>query len=469
MSPGEWCLRLDTEDFLTPESDQALADLLRVLEERGSRAVFPLTASKLRSWLRRGRSDLVAALARQQVGYHSDTHSLHPTIAEEMAPLGWRQGQRAFAAREEAGFDLVRRHFGPPVCYTQPGGNWTAAALPVLRSWGVTLEYSEGWNSYLDFGARPCHYLGVLHWSAPVLAPKPFLSQLPQCLPRAVEQVLEGARCWKPGDPPLNVVAHPTELCTTAFWDAVNFRRGAMPPPALWRPAPLRPPLEIHEAVAAFARYLDLLREQGLRLVSLEELTARHADRAPGTRLGPAAVQALARATAADVDYRCSGGLALSAAEIAWVLVHAAVRRQEPIPQRVLEGPPEPPPPTVAGSVSRQALWQAAAALRQHLAAKGCVPTAVPLGRAAAAPAPVVRALAEALLDDGGQEFSLRPTLLAAERHVKAEADLHWDWPVFPEGFAPRGLRQQALLQCWTLKPAPLEAPVQWERWGGQP
>ncbi len=464
----EVAIRLDTEDFLTPESDMALAAILDALDRHEARATFPLVAAKLAAWERWGHDSLLLRLRRHAVGYHSATHSLHPTIAEELAPLSWSEAQTAFARREAAGFAAVAAAFGPPACWTQPGGNWTAAALPVLRGWGVAFEFSESWNSYLDFGGEPCHYAGMLHWSPPVQAPKPFLSALPGCLGPALDQIrraLDGAAA---DAPPLCIVAHPTELCTTAFWDAINFGRGHQPPGVDWRPAPLRPAQETAEALAAFDAYLGGLRALGLRFVTARELAERFPDTAAGTVVSRAEVAALADAASGGAGWVEGDRCALSAAEVLGVLCGWLANPSREAVSVAFRGGPEdaPPPGTVRGPVARPDLVAAARWCAEFMDRCGRVPPTVPMGRGAAAPADLLAAVGVALRQPRAPTLDVRPTEVVGERYVKAPARLHWDWPVFPDAFAPVGLWRQARLQAWTLKPARWHRPPP-GRWRG--
>lgn len=498
----EIAIRLDTEDFLTPESDDALTRILGILDARGIRATFPVVAEKLRTWRRRGRDDLIQRLKAHAVGFHSSTHSLHPTIAEELAPLTWEEGRTAFAARERAGFDQVAAAFGPPACWTQPGGNWTAPALAVAREWGIPMEFSEGWNSYLDVGSAPCRFAGILHWSPPVAAPKPFLSGLPGNLAEAVSAI----RAAEVGDP-LCVVAHPTELCTTDFWDAVNFARGRMPPKATWRAAPVRTPGEVDAAAAALERYLDTLRRMGATFVTAREMAERYCDIAVGVALPAAAIRQLATLWVREgkVDAAVCGGMALSASEIFGLLVHTLAAAPGPrsracagprdapaaapsLPSRAYEQPggahtPAParpsraddrpagapalpvhgydgpasalPPPRGPAEASRDAVVAAARWCAAFLAEHKRLPAAVPVGTDPVPPATFAVAAAALVADPAADRAALRPAALAPAAIVKPPARLHWDWPIFPLGFAPAGLRETAILQSWTWKPAP--------------
>lgn len=454
---AEIAIRMDTEDFLTPESDGALAAILDALDRQEATATFPVVAEKLRSWQRRGNRHLIPRLARHAVGYHSDTHSVHPTIAEELAGLSFAQGQAAFTAREAAGFAEVRAAFGALSCWTQPGGNWTAAALPVMRSFGVPMEFSEGWNSYLDVGSKPCHYGGLLHWSPPVLAPKPFLSALPTCLWPAL-QMVEQALTELPSDgPPLCVVAHPTELCTRAFWDAVNFARGQSPPPAEWQPAPLRPAVDITAATDALNRYLGELRAMGLQFVTAQDLALRYPDRAVGSVVSREEVLDIAHTSLTGANAVVRGDRALSAAEVLPLVCGALSRPAiDRWTVRFVAGPEHIPiqQAPISGPVARSSIVTAASWCERFVIEHGAVPSVIPLDRAWAAPADFLVAAAQAVLHPDREVIPIEPSSVATEAYVKAPARLHWNWPVFPEGFAPMGLWQQARSQAWTLKPA---------------
>ena len=98
------------------------------------RATFKIVGEKARVLERRGRSDVIAALKRHDIGYHSNTHSQQPTIAVYLQNAGWEDGRAEFTRREQPGVNDIKRIFGvTPVAYGQPGSAWTAQAYPALR------------------------------------------------------------------------------------------------------------------------------------------------------------------------------------------------------------------------------------------------------------------------------------------------------------------------------------------------
>src|SRR5262249_14149494 len=75
-------LWFDTEDYILPASDDAALRIASFLLSVGVKATFKIVGEKARTLERRGRQDVVAAIGRHEIGYHSNLHSQHPTPAE---------------------------------------------------------------------------------------------------------------------------------------------------------------------------------------------------------------------------------------------------------------------------------------------------------------------------------------------------------------------------------------------------
>lgn len=102
----------DTEDYLLPASDDAAMRLARIFESQGVRATFKVVGEKARVLRERGRADVIAALGRHDIGYHTDFHSVHPTPSEYSRDLGWEEGVEEFLRREGQGLRDVAEIFG---------------------------------------------------------------------------------------------------------------------------------------------------------------------------------------------------------------------------------------------------------------------------------------------------------------------------------------------------------------------
>src|SRR5687768_13863715 len=65
-------LWFDTEDYILPASDDAALRLADMLTRLKIRATFKVVGEKARTLERRGRWDVIAALKRHEIGYHSN-------------------------------------------------------------------------------------------------------------------------------------------------------------------------------------------------------------------------------------------------------------------------------------------------------------------------------------------------------------------------------------------------------------
>src|SRR5579863_5935489 len=111
-------LWFDTEDYLLPADDDATLRLATFLSGEGIRATFKVVGEKARVLERRGRTDVIEAIKKHELGFHSNLHSVHPTPAEYLSTLGWDEGMAEFERREGPGLQDLRRIFGRnPTCY----------------------------------------------------------------------------------------------------------------------------------------------------------------------------------------------------------------------------------------------------------------------------------------------------------------------------------------------------------------
>src|SRR5205823_14766686 len=68
-------LWFDTEDYILPQSDDAALRVAQILTQEGVRATFKIVGEKARTLEKRGRQDVIAALSRHDIGFHSNLHS----------------------------------------------------------------------------------------------------------------------------------------------------------------------------------------------------------------------------------------------------------------------------------------------------------------------------------------------------------------------------------------------------------
>src|SRR6516225_7031812 len=155
-------LWFDTEDYLLPASDDAALHVARFLSDEGVRATFKVVGEKARTLQRRKRDDVIAALKKHEIGFHSNFHSTQPSPALYLSNLGWDEGVAEFDRREGPGRADVERVFGvAPTYYGQPGSSWGPQSYGAMNKWGMKVYLDAG--SHVNLDARPCYYAGVLN------------------------------------------------------------------------------------------------------------------------------------------------------------------------------------------------------------------------------------------------------------------------------------------------------------------
>ncbi|HEY3442581.1 MAG TPA: hypothetical protein VGK29_17610 [Paludibaculum sp.] len=436
--PVYWLLWFDTEDYIEPASDDAALRLAQDLTRRGVRATFKIVGEKVRVLEQRKRTDVLRALAAHDIGYHSNYHSIHPTPAEYLEPMGLLDGAAEFARREEQGLRDLQRIFGiTPSCYGQPGNSWAPQANLTLRQWGVPVYMDDG--SHVAFDQQPFWYGGMLYVYN--LGPNTMRTGLddPASLDaakRKFDAAVAGLR--QRGGGVAQTYYHPTEFVTTEFWDGVNFRHGANPERSLWRLPRRRTAESSEQAYRLFLAFVDHVRQTpGVHIVTARDIPMffEPRDSAPT----PAAARRLADSIDAHDGY--------SAADLLLSLLG--------LPAGYVDGPLRRVDSNYAAVEIPRAAWlRAAAGAADFVRQARRLPDSVAIGSQRLSLPDFAATLAGAEPD--GAVVKVRRGRLDQEKRIGADAAKLYDWVIHPEGFAPEGLMEIARLQAWTLKPARL-------------
>jgi len=111
-------LNFDVEDYTTPASegiDDIPKWLAEIMSEEGATGTFFVIGEKARTLESRGRRDVIAAMAKHDIGSHTNHGSIHPTVTEQLEKAGWEDGVRLMAEQESTGIKDLERIFGVPV------------------------------------------------------------------------------------------------------------------------------------------------------------------------------------------------------------------------------------------------------------------------------------------------------------------------------------------------------------------
>jgi hypothetical protein len=461
----------DTEDYLLPASDDAAMGLARIFESQGVRATFKVVGEKARVLRDRGRTDVIAALGRHDIGYHTDFHSVHPTPSEYSRDLGWDEGVEEFLRREGPGLRDVTEIFGRnSACYGQPGSSWTPQSYGALREWKIPLYLDD--TSQLGLEGKPFWYGGILN--ALNLEGYTTRSGLD-----SDEEVAEGcrrfdevhARVLREGGGLVSIYYHPCEWVHEQFWDGVNFARGANPPRSEWRKPPQKPAEVTERWFRNFARYLEHVRTMPrVKLVTASEITASYPDRAYERPFRQGEILDVARALAKEISYVRLGDRSVSAAEAAFLLAKALTTFGErgALPEEIkLEfsfGPSGAAENFVKDLKLPWARWiEACVDLLGAREKPGRIPSVAWAGGKPVDPLDLAATLAEMVTEVGRigkapAEVRLSRGNWTVRRHIADDSPGLWGWVIFPEGFRAPRMMELAKLQSWTLKPAVLAA-----------
>ena len=459
-------LVFDVEDYITPPSGE-LDDLLKMLakvmtEERVSGTFF-LIGEKLRSLRDRGRTDVIEALGRHDLGSHINLGSIHPTLTERLESADWADGLSRMAAEEIAGIDELALLAGKPLrSLARHGGSYGPQLLTMLGKRGYPYVYSPAqlpkhhvtwFCNTLNFYEDGVVFQEAYH-SAEAL--------------RQAEARFETYLREKPGiDWAMIFQSHPCHIKTKWFWDR-NYYAGKNPPPGEWQVPEFYPEFNPEIVRRNWAAHCARLRENpDVTLATIGELAVEFGRQAEAA--GTREIEMLAlRAADCRAPFHTDR---FSAAEILDFLARAAVYRAEfgtlpaELPRRRVEGPSRMPPavPT-ARRLTPEALLRAARGVVVSVAMTGRLPSAISCGEGSIGSAGTIgistllRALGESLGSVHGGEHDILPVPAApypaAVDTVVEAVRGYRSWSCHRQDLDMGTLCRLTALQGWTLKPA---------------
>jgi glutathione S-transferase len=437
-------LWFDTEDYIEPAADDAALRIATDLENLGVRATFKVVGEKARVLEARGRRDVIRALSRHDIGYHSNFHSMQPTPALYLRDMGWFDGAAEFERRERPGLPDLQRIFGiTPSCYGQPGSSWAPQAYRALLRMGIPVYLDEG--EHVGVESQPYWFAGMLsvfhmgrYQIRPSLEDESALAQTFEKFDSAAAEL--EAR----GGGVISTYFHPTEFVTSAFWD-LNFAKGANPERSDWKNPPRRTADESERCYRILTRYVEHAKARaGLRFVTARQLPLLYESDLP--RVSDRAK--IAQHMAERQTFLVTDEAVLSAADMLQVLLGMDVA--------VVEGPAVRSETTDHDKeIPRAAFEHAKNQARGIIRTNRRLPAEVWIGSKTLSLADFAATLAA---DDGvSATVALRKGNPEMEKYIATDATGVFRWPIHPEGFSAPQLLEMARLQAWTLKPARLK------------
>ncbi|MCX6574457.1 MAG: hypothetical protein NTX99_10765 [Candidatus Aminicenantes bacterium] len=454
----------DTEDYVTPESeriDDIPKWLAETMTEEGVTGTFFVIGEKARSLEKRGRLDVIRAMARHDIGGHTDFGSIHPTVTEELEKAGWDDGVRLMAGQESAGLRELARIFGIPVTtLARHGGSYGPQLVAALGRLGAGYQGSPAnlpghdvvwFCNALNFSAQ---YAGFddAYYRDDLF--EPVFDKLKTELPDAIakSQVLA------------LFAGHPTKIRAEEFWD-LNFYGGKNTPPEAWRVPRLRPQETMATAQKNFRRMMRWLKGRD----DIEITTYRALMNVYGGQK-----EAVTRAELREIAQKTLALRALvpsddlSPAEALAGLARAILGFQKngtlPEGLEVIHplGPTEMPPtsPKVA-RLKIEDVYGLARQTEQSIMRNGALPATLQIGNARIGTGSLFALFGAVYLDlAAGRPRpaydvpAFEPYPKTNERKIVAEIEGYKTWPVHKPDLDMSRIVEFTKLQLWTLKPA---------------
>jgi len=457
-------INFDVEDYTTPASegiDDIPKWLAETMAEEGVTGTFYVIGEKARSLEARGRRDVIAAMARHDIGSHTNLGSIHPTVAEVLEKAGWEDGVASMLEREAAGFRDLERIFGVPVVTMgRHGGSYGPQLVAALARLGKGFSGSPAglpgktaawFCNTLNFSFQYGGYDDVFYRDELF---EPAFDRLKKELPE-LARTHEAVSFF---------CGHPTKIRAEQFWD-FNYYAGKNPSPAEWKTPPLRPLASMETARKNFRRLVRWLKSRD----DIEITTFRSLMDAFGGQKEVLTKAELSEIAAAALKTRtllpsedfspaeAFAGLAesIAAFEATWALP-AEVKVVRPL------GPVEMPPLEPGGSRLRLAdVCRLANAALVYIRRTGSLPFMLKFRKARIGTGSLFALFAAAYLDIRGERGRDDYELVAFEpyprTHEKACVELvqgFKSWPVHRPDLEMTKIIEQTRLQLWTLKPA---------------
>ena len=248
----------DTEDYISPEAehiDDIPKWLAETMTEEGVTGTFFVIGEKARSLEKRGRGDVIAAMARHDIGSHTNYGSIHPTVTEQLEKAGWEDGVRLMSEQESAGIRELERIFGIPVkTLARHGGSYGPQLVAALGRLGTGYQGSPA--------SLPGHdvvwFCNALNFSAQYAGFDDAYYRDDLFEPVFDKLKAELAGRIRTAEVLALFAGHPTKIRAEEFWD-LNFYNGKNTPPGEWRMPRLRPRETMVTAQKNFRRMMSWL------------------------------------------------------------------------------------------------------------------------------------------------------------------------------------------------------------------
>jgi hypothetical protein len=431
-------LSFDTEDYTNPYSDQAILSLAQIMIEEEVTGCFNVVGALATVLQSRGRQDVITALQAHHIGYHTKTHTWHPTVVEYTDAESWDDGYNRFLEEESSGIALVKNVFDlDRIWGAVPAGNCIAApAIYGYAALGIPI-YSG--SLFHGTQGRSIWYCNALN-----LENNAYLDHI--LLTEGLDGIRSRIDMWAQWER-LIMCCHPNIIVNTQFWDALNLQGTNQVVWGAWKLPPKRPPAVVIKFYADLKEAIRLFKQHG----GFEFVTYRDIWDAR-VRQQPIALarlrELLPGACACRVD-AVWGANTYSYADLFRAAVHfLSGRTEDYVPLDVVGPVYEPAAVTAECRIDADLVRQAA----RCMVANSTIPHQTALGDVMVGPMDYLGAAAQVL--EGKTLVSIRPQPQVPDLTGLYQLDafkLQGTW-MHSVDFADRWVTKRLRQQAWTVR-----------------
>ncbi len=454
----------DVEDYVTPASD-GIDDipkwLAEILSEEGATATFFVIGEKARSLEKRGRGDVIAAMAAHDVGSHTNFGSIHPTVTEQLEKAGWRAGVRLMAEQESAGIAELERLFGKKVSIlARHGGSYGPQLVCALG--GMKAGY-QGSPVSLP-GRNVVWFCNALNFSAQYAGFDDFYYRNDLFGPVLARLDAEWPTLVRSGGVLALFAGHPCKIRTEQFWD-LNFYGGRNTPSKEWKTPDLRSEESMETAKENFRRLIRFLKGRDdiemTTYTELMELFGHQKKSLAREDLCVIARECLEKKSLLTNEYyspaEAFAGLARA------ILVY---RRDGMLPSALDVVHPLGPSkmPVFRADVSRVSLEKICSLAKDandHIERTGALPSSLSAAGSPIGTGSLFALFSAVVLDMNSGKPNLEyrvpafePYPATNEQEIIRRVESYKSWPVHRPDLDMSGIIETTRLQLWTVKPA---------------
>ncbi len=455
----------DVEDYTTPESigmDDIPKWLAEIMTEEGVAGTFFVIGEKGRSLEKRGRRDVISAMARHDIGSHTNFGSVHPTVTERLEKAGWEDGVRTMFERESAGLRDLARIFGVPVTtLARHGGSYGPQLVAALAAAGAGYQGSPASLPGRDV-VWFCNTLNFSAQYAPGFDDAYYRDDL-------FEPVFDKLQADLPGLARTTEVlalfgGHPTKIRAEQFWD-FNFYGGRNTPSGEWKTPALRPLESMAIAKKNFRRMMRFIKgREDIEITNYRALMifyGNQKEEMTAAELADMAAEAArTNALAPSADFSPAEAFTGLAASI------AAYDEAGRLPQSVNTGHPfgpseMPPARPEIERLGRPEVFELARQAEGFIREKGRLPPSLGAPGARIGAGSLFALFGALYLDlvsgKPGAAYDVpafEPYPGTNEADIVRQVESYKSWPVHTPDLDMGKIAELTRLQLWTLKPA---------------